>query len=287
VRSSTGTLAAYLAGVQAAPDATVRRADCFTLTLNNGNAYRYNNSDVDVPFYNYDTIAAKGVLGGGKLGTMVLGAVGGPIVTFVSNAVRVHGLRFSSKIGFEVDEQEVVFTYLPATQYAQSGSGAESGVLGTGHPGSMVLASGPVSGPAYSGADAIEGVPFAVALQQHLLDYATIKRWRAFLPEWGAPPYGVVLLFQGRVSSIVNVGSTQATVKVKSDLVLLDQDMPRNTFQAGCRYTLFDLAAARPKPISKRPVLSAAEVRSARSSGQTRLRHRNPILERSNSPAAI
>ena len=37
-------------------------------------------------------------------------------------------------------------------------------------------------------------------------------------------------MFQGRVSTVDQVGRTSATLTVASDLVVLDYDMPRNLF---------------------------------------------------------
>ena len=51
---------------------------------------------------------------------------------------------------------------------------------------------------------------------------------------------GGVRLFQGRVSTVDNVGRTQATLTVASDLVILDYDMPKNVFSPTCLHTLYD-----------------------------------------------
>lgn len=249
MRAFDGNLGPYLTKIQQAADAAIIRVDCFELSGGNlTSAYRYNNSDVDVPFYDYAADVGSGELGVGALGsTHLAGAGSGPIAIYRANTLRVEGLKSSSKIGLEVDEQEIVFKYLPAVQYAQVADAAHSGMLGTGHLGSLTLATGSAAGPLFGNVEAIEGVPFAEALRSHLLDYATIKVTRAFLPDWGpagsmlaSAPIGTTLRFQGQVADITEIGDTTAKLKVKSDLVLLDQDMPRNVFDPLCHYTLFD-----------------------------------------------
>ena len=47
-------------------------------------------------------------------------------------------------------------------------------------------------------------------------------------------------MFQGRISTVDNVGRTQATVTVASDLVILDYDMPKNLFSPTCLHVLYD-----------------------------------------------
>ena len=61
-----------------------------------------------------------------------------------------------------------------------------------------------------------------------------------FLTAPGGTVVGGVTMFQGRISTVDNVGRTQATVTVASDLVILDYDMPRNLFSPTCVHTLYD-----------------------------------------------
>ncbi len=58
-------------------------------------------------------------------------------------------------------------------------------------------------------------------------------------PEWGDTSLGSVPLFEGRVGS-VTATRTSAVLTVRSDLELLDIQMPRNLYQPGCSRTLFD-----------------------------------------------
>ncbi len=121
---------------------------------------------------------------------------------FAANGIRVSGLKYAIKIGVDVDEQDITI--------------------------------------AASSADLIDGVPFLVALRRGVLDGATIQRDRAFFTAWTAPAIGSVTLFHGRVSTVDKIGRTEASLKVKSDLVLLDTDMPRNLYQPSCLHTLYD-----------------------------------------------
>ncbi|MGD0143963.1 MAG: DUF2163 domain-containing protein [Rhizomicrobium sp.] len=243
MRYSTGLLAAYLA----LRPTQIIAVDCFTFTLANGNQYRYCNADVPVSFYNYDTTnVASGILGLGNLKAMVLAAAGeAPIATFAANSVRISGLKYSSKIGMDVDEQDVTIACLTPPTYPQSASTAASGELDVGELGSMLLATDGVESATFGpSAELIEGVPFLQALRQGLFDGAFLQRDRAFLYAWGTPPIGTVTLFHGRISSIDKIGRIEAQIKVKSDLVLLDIDFPRNIYQAGCIHILFDNGCA-------------------------------------------
>lgn len=102
---------------------------------------------------------------------------------------------------------------------------------------------------AYS-TDTLASATFFTSVMAGLLDGAYIKLSRAF---WApaAPgvvgnldtvgePQDVIDLYVGLVSTIDKIGRTNVELKVKSPLKLLDLDMPRNTYQAGCLWSLFD-----------------------------------------------
>lgn len=159
-------------------------AECFTLTLQTGDVFRYTN--LDVPVW----------LNG---------------LYYAANAVRVEGLKFKQSVGAQVDEQSITLIYGPK--------------------------------------DSIYGIPWGQAIRQHVLDGAVLQRDRAFFdpvsgwppaPLTGAVAMGSVTLFKGRVTTINSFGRTTATVNVKSGLVLLDIDFPRNVWQAACLHTLYD-----------------------------------------------
>lgn len=129
---------------------------------------------------------------------------------FVADSLRIDGLKLKLDIGLEVDEQEVRISAYPT--------------------------------------DTIGSATFFPAIQAGLLDGGYIIRqrafwnWTNFIPylNYQDPPVDVVTLFTGRVSTIVRVGRTHAILKIKSPLVLLDIDMPRNSYQPGCIWNLYD-----------------------------------------------
>lgn len=94
----------------------------------------------------------------------------------------------------------------------------------------------------------VNGVPFLKAVANGLLDGARFKQEKAFFDPstWPARPglpnkaVGSVTLFNGKISSIDDVGRTTARISVKSDLSLLDVDMPRSLYQPSCLNTLYD-----------------------------------------------
>ena len=125
---------------------------------------------------------------------------------YAANAVLVDGLRYNSSVGLDVDQQKITL--------------------------------------AARASDTIGGMAFLVALQAGAFDGCLVRRDRAFLAAWGQPPVGAVTLFQGRVTTIDEIGRTSAEITVASDLVLLDVQMPRNIYQPTCNHTLYDSGCA-------------------------------------------
>lgn len=122
--------------------------------------------------------------------------------TFTAKGVIINGMRMRSVRGVQVDEQDCTIS-------------AEPDVL-------------------------IDGVPFMVALRLGMFDGGIITRDRAYFSSWDEPVVGSLCLFAGRVSIIPSGGDTLAHMKVKSETVVLDIDMPRNAFQMSCKNVLFD-----------------------------------------------
>lgn len=100
-----------------------------------------------------------------------------------------------------------------------------------------------VTGAAYP--DQIGSVPWLAAACGGALSGAVVTVDRAYLPAWYTPegnpfpPTGVLRIFAGRVAE-VDLGRSGAVLTINSHLELLNVQMPRNLFQAGCRHTLFD-----------------------------------------------
>ncbi len=122
--------------------------------------------------------------------------------TFLCNGPLVSGLKYKGSIGLEVDKQQITIAARPT--------------------------------------DIINGAPFLIALRDGAFDGAPIYRDRVFLTGPMGSVVGGVRLFQGRVSTVDNVGRTQATLTVASDLVILDYDMPKNLFSPTCLHVLYD-----------------------------------------------
>lgn len=89
------------------------------------------------------------------------------------------------------------------------------------------------------GSSYVLDIPFLTAVQQGVFDGAELTLYRAFMPNYGDTAQGVVTMFVGRVAEI-DAGRSFATFTISSHLELLNQQVPRNLYQAGCVNTLFD-----------------------------------------------
>lgn len=129
-----------------------------------------------------------------------------------SNSLRFEGLQRKVGIGLGVDEQTVKIWAAPT--------------------------------------DTLFGANFLANAEQGLLDGAVIQRYRVI---WGFvsgnaaadvtlpnQPIAVWPLFTGYTSTIVKGGASHIELKVKSAIVRLNVNMPRNYYQPGCLWTLFD-----------------------------------------------
>jgi hypothetical protein len=121
---------------------------------------------------------------------------------FLANGPLVSGLKYKGSIGLEVDKQQITIAARPT--------------------------------------DVVNGAPFLIALRDGAFDGAPVYRDRVFLTGPARTVVGGARMFQGRISTVDNVGRTQATVTVASDLVILDYDMPRNLFSPTCLHVLYD-----------------------------------------------
>lgn len=96
--------------------------------------------------------------------------------------------------------------------------------------------------------DTLFGANFLANAESGLLDGVIIVRYRIIWPfnsgnvalDVEQTPLAFFALFTGFTSNIVKGGITHVEMKVKSPLVKLNVNMPRNYFQAGCLWTLFD-----------------------------------------------
>lgn len=130
---------------------------------------------------------------------------------YKSAGIRIEGLRRKISVGLEVDEQEVKIIALPT--------------------------------------DTLFGGVFLASAENGALDGCLITRTRAI---WAVrsgnliadvtefDPIQTWTMFTGYVSEITGGGRTMISLKVKSPLVKLEVNMPRNFYQPGCLWTLYD-----------------------------------------------
>lgn len=148
---------------------------------------------------------------------------GSGLVEYVARDVGVEGVRLKVTSG-------------------QSGQGGDPGVSISVDEQTMTLT--PNLNPDVP--STIAGVPFLQAVRERALDGAIFQRDAWFLTS-AYEPIGGVPMFWGYASSIDNLGRTQAAMKVKSALVLLGIQMPRNLFQPNCVYTVYSTSCGAAK----------------------------------------
>lgn len=126
--------------------------------------------------------------------------------TYVADELLITGLRTKCNLGVEVDEQEIQIEY------------------GLGHLFQ-------------------NHIPWPKAVLFGRLDGAVVRRDRYIAKAWNAERtewLGGFPMFMGLVASIDKVGLQSATIRVKSHLVTLNTQMPRDLFEANCRNTWGD-----------------------------------------------
>lgn len=135
--------------------------------------------------------------------TVVPVGEGPGLVTYRARELIIQGLRASMGVGIQVDEQSVELSYVDGAIFQAAAT-------------------------------------FPEALRQGRLDGATIRRDRYFAERWDTPWIAGCSMFAGRVSSLDSVGRQSATINVKSDLVLLNVQAPRDLWQPQCKHTWGD-----------------------------------------------
>lgn len=129
---------------------------------------------------------------------------------FKANSLRIDGMKFKLSVGVNVDEQDIKISAYPGDKLA--GGAFLSSILDGAMDGGYVARDRgwwePVTGVA-------------------ALDYQN-------------PPSLVIRLSYMRWSTITKGGRTHVEAKLKSPMVLLNINMPRNYYTPGCRHTLYD-----------------------------------------------
>lgn len=128
-------------------------------------------------------------------------------VDYLAHKVIIDGLKVKINTGLEVDEQQINLKYPEGNEFQN-------------------------------------WLPWEQALLNGRLDGARIRRDRYVgstdshgVVKW----YGGFPFFKGLVSTLNSVGRQEATINVKSDLVLLNVNMPRDLFDSNCKNTWGDV----------------------------------------------
>jgi phage conserved hypothetical protein BR0599 len=87
------------------------------------------------------------------------------------------------------------------------------------------------------------GNDFKVACRYGVLDGATLQREVAIMPIYGDTTPGTIIMFFGNTGEL-DIHDQEITINVNAPTELLNQQLPRNLFQPGCQWTLFDAGCA-------------------------------------------
>ena len=86
----------------------------------------------------------------------------------------------------------------------------------------------------------VGGIPILQSIQEGFFDGAKVMIERCIMPTIGDVSLGKYVEFVGLLGDITDLDRTSATIEVHALTDLLNIQMPRNLYQPGCRYTLFD-----------------------------------------------
>jgi uncharacterized phage protein (TIGR02218 family) len=89
----------------------------------------------------------------------------------------------------------------------------------------------------------LAGLSWQAAARAGALDGAEVLLEKVIMSAVGATTPGTLILFWGQVGA-VTVSRSQVVIEVQSDMVRLQAQFPRNTYQPGCLHTLFDSGCA-------------------------------------------
>ncbi|MGH6967597.1 MAG: baseplate hub protein [Stellaceae bacterium] len=93
------------------------------------------------------------------------------------------------------------------------------------------------------GSSTVLNAPFLQAVEEGIFDAAEVTLEKAFMPTYGDTRRGTIVYFVGRVATI-DAGRSVATFSINSHLELLNLNLPRNLYQAGCINSLGDPVCA-------------------------------------------
>ncbi len=125
--------------------------------------------------------------------------------TFRADGPKLDGMKYHATLGLNVDEQELTVSCDPA--FAP-----------------------------WPGATA----SFIDMLKVGVFDLCRFRREAVFFSDFiGGHLRGGVILFEGYLSRTEDAGATRATVTVSDDLVILQNQMPRNSYCVTCNHALY------------------------------------------------
>jgi hypothetical protein len=132
---------------------------------------------------------------------------GGVKVTFTSKGVKISGVRTVCQAGVDVDEQEAQIDFTPDMLF--------------------------------------QGIPLPTALLWGRFDGGSLTRDRYFAANWGINNnptvwMGGTRMYSGKVADLDEVGRSYAKFKTRSDLGLLNINVPTTLFQPSCRNAIYD-----------------------------------------------
>lgn len=132
---------------------------------------------------------------------------GGVDVTFSSKSLKISGLKMKQGVGVEVDEQDVTIDFDNTVTF--------------------------------------QSLPISEALRWGRFDGGKVTRDRYFAAGWGngnvkTAWMGLTRMFGGRIGELTEIGRSYCKLKVHSNLILLDRDMPMVLFQPGCKNAIYD-----------------------------------------------
>lgn len=84
------------------------------------------------------------------------------------------------------------------------------------------------------------GIPILEAIQLGLFDAAIITIYRTYGLTYGETDFGVEIKYSGQITEFSKTGRTMAEGTAEAYTFALNQQMPRQTLQPGCRWTLYD-----------------------------------------------
>lgn len=84
------------------------------------------------------------------------------------------------------------------------------------------------------------GIPILECIQNGLFDAAIFTVYRTYSLVYGDTSNGVEIKYSGQITELTKTGRTLATGTAEAYTFALNQQMPRQTLQPGCRWTLYE-----------------------------------------------